>query len=145
MVYNTTERIYDLSLLEEKMAQRKWTMWFSDVTNRAPTFSEAFFVYFFDTINEHYVREYVIDHYPIDFALLDIRLLIDVDSPSSRSGGGKSSKKKKGDKKEQYLRNLGWDFYRFNWVKCAFTFNREITENSLDNLIQYIQEKKNVP
>lgn len=140
MVYNTTERIYDLSLLEEKMATEEWKKLYSPVVNRIPTYSEAFLAYLLDELGFTYVQEYIIGKYPIDFFLPKYNLCLEVDSPCYRRNGGKNSKKKKGDIKEIYLRNLGYDLFRFHWVRMALTFNKGITESHIKRLLIKIGE-----
>lgn len=131
---------YNLREIEKKMGLREWENWFSPVVKRPPTYSEAFLTYLFDSLGLLYVREYIIDKYPIDFAFPDVKLLVDVDSPCYRGKGGVNSKKKKGDIKEAYLRTLGFEFFRFRWVRLPLTCNRKITEQTIDELLKKIKE-----
>ncbi len=133
------QRKYDLIQIEERMARGEWEDWYSNIVNRAPTFSEAFFAYLFDSLDIDYKCEYVIGRYPLDFFIPHVNLCIDVDSPCFRSKGGRKSKKKKGDIKEQYVRNLGYEFFRLGWVRYALTFNKDITEERIDLLLDTIQ------
>lgn len=138
-----TQKRYDLTSLEQQMAQGEWQKLYFPVINRSPTFSEAFIAYLFDSLGVEYVREYVIGRYPIDFFLPHINLCLDVDSPCFRGKGGRKSKKKKGDIKEDYLRSLHYEFFRFRWVRYPLTFNKKITEETIDTLLLFIHSLKN--
>ena len=129
---------YDLTQIEQAMTDREWESWYSPVVQRGPTYSEAFLAYLFDSLELGYIREHVIGRYPIDFYFPDLKLLVDVDSPCYRGKGGKNSKKKRGDIKEEYLRCLGWEFFRFRWVRDPLTNNRDITEQTIDELLNTI-------
>lgn len=137
-----TQKKYDLTQLEQQMARREWEDWFSPEVNRSPTYSEAFMTYLFDSLGFDYIREYRIERYPLDFFLPHVNLCIDVDSPCFRGKGGVKSKKKKGDIKEEYVRNLGYEFFRFRWVRYPLTFNRKITEETIDTLLCFINTLK---
>ena len=133
---------YDLKLIEQYMSEGNWNTWYSPIVKRAPTYSEAFLTYLFNSLGFDFVREYVIDRYPVDFFFPESNLCVDVDSEGYRGKGGKSSKKKKGDVKEAYLRGLGYEFHRFKWVRVALTFNRHLTEERIDETLDKIEELK---
>ena len=133
------QKSYDLTQIEQLMECGYWKNWKSPVVNRAPTYSEAFLTYLFDSLGFDFVREYVIDKYPVDFYFPDSNLCVDVDSPGYRGKGGKKSKKKKGDAKEAHLKVLGYNFYRFKWVRASLTFNKKITEERIDELLKVLE------
>ena len=137
-----TQKSYDLTKIEQLMEREYWKSWHSPVVKRIPTYSEAFLTYLFDSLGFDFVREHIIDRYPVDFFFPESNLCVDVDSEGYRGKGGKSSKKKKGDVKEAYLRGLGYEFHRFKWVRVALTFNRHLTEERIDETLEKIEETK---
>ena len=134
-----TQKSYDLTKIEQLMTIREWEAWYSPIVQRTATYSEAFLTYLFTSLGLNFVREYVIDKYPVDFYFPESNLCVDVDSPGYRGKGGKKSKKKKGDAKEAYLKVLGYEFYRFKWVRDPLTFNKKITEERIDELLKVLE------
>lgn len=137
-----TNKAYNLTQLEQIMDRGEWRSWYSDTisVNRAPTYSEAFFAYFFDSLGIVYTREHVVGDYPVDIFIPHLSLCIDIDSPCYRGKGGLHSKKKIGNRKEAHLRSLGWEFFRFRWVRMPFTNNRGLTVERIDELLTYMQK-----
>jgi len=131
-----------LRQVEHVMNKKLWHRWYSPVVNRRPTYSEAFVAYFFEFMGVKYRREFVIDHYPVDFALPALRLVVEVDSPCCRGKGGKNSKKKRADAKDEYLQKRGWEVYRLRWVRGALTFNKEITRQNFQRMLDCIRARQ---
>lgn len=133
---------YDLTQIEKQLDTDEWKEWYSPVIKRAPTYSEAFLAYLFDSLGIIYEREFVIEIYPLDFAIPELNFVVDIDSPCYRRRGGVTSKKKKGDTKELYIRKLGWEFHRFKFPRFPFTYNRFSLEDRIDEMLAIIENLK---
>lgn len=137
---NKTNNINDVL---EVMEDNEWKTkhWFLEAKSiyRTPNFEEAFFGYLFKLNDFPVKREYVLDFYPIDYAVPEAKLAIEIDSPCCRGRGGRNSKKKKAITKENYLRLLGWTVHRINWWKRPFDLNREHTQKEIDKILLVLE------
>jgi very-short-patch-repair endonuclease len=122
------------------MEKGEWKNWYSEVVSRGPSFEEAFFTYLFDMEGFIVEREYVVGHYPIDFAIPEVNLAIEIDSPCCRGRGGKRSKKNRALSKDKYLNELGWTVCRVHWVRRPFAENIKMTRSIIKKTLRLMQD-----
>lgn len=122
------------------MSDEAWKNWWSTAVNRPPTFEEAFFAYAFMLNDLPIEREYVVGKYPIDFAVPQGLLAIEIDAPCCRGRGGRNSKKRKADAKREFLTELGWDVQQVRWWRRPFEANKKHTQNEIERVLSLVKE-----
>ena len=132
------EKMTDITKILEEMEDEEWKKWWSDAVNRAPNFEEAFFAYVFRMNDLKVEREYVVGRYPLDFAVPESLIAIEVDSPTCRGRGGRNSKKKKADRKREYLEKRGWSVHQIRWWRQPFGQNKKHTQKEIEKVLDLV-------
>jgi very-short-patch-repair endonuclease len=133
------EKINNIKTILDELKCNKWKNWDPSATGHGPNFSEAFFGYLFQLNGLYVEREYLVDHYPLDYAVPKAKLAIEIDSPGYRKRGGKKSKKKVAERKEAHLKERGWVVHRINWWRDPFTCNRKHTQEEIDKVLDLLE------
>ena len=132
--------VTDIRKIREAMADEAWKEWWSPAVNRAPTFEEAFFAYVFILNGFDVEREYVVGKYPIDFAVPEAKLAMEIDAPCCRGRGGRNSKKRKADAKREFLTELGWNVHQIRWWRKPFDVNKKHTQQEINRVLCLVRD-----